>query len=166
MIEQDLGEQYFPREIEFDPQIIAGVLTARAERPSGKLIREAKGLGIDLAKENAWEIFLFDELRKVEGYLMVYPDEREVVFHTRIRTEVLQIRQDSDKNQGSSEVALVVDEKAPSVTTDVGLGTQKITGIDKIFAVPAFGHVWFESPVARLDIYHDCQHNFVTKTND
>ncbi|OGD86866.1 hypothetical protein A2Z23_03475 [Candidatus Curtissbacteria bacterium RBG_16_39_7] len=166
MNEQELHESHFPREIDFDSQFIAEVLKARAERPSGKLVREAKELGIDLTKENVWEIFLFDQLRKVEGYLMVYPDKRKVVFHTRIRTEVLQIRQDPEKNQGSSEAVLIVDEKAPLVTTDVSLGTQKITGIEKISAVPAFGHVWFESPVARFDVYHDCQHNFVTKTND
>jgi hypothetical protein len=170
MTEQEKGgteEEYLEREIELDPKIIAQILRSRAERPSAKMIIEAKEIDIDLGKGDVWEIFLFDSLRKVEGYLILDLEGKVVTFHTRVRAEVLPvIGQDLGEIEGRPAIAVEVDEKAPSAVIDLGLGTQRIKAVEKIFSVPAFGHVWFESNVARLDIYHDCQYNFVTKKND
>jgi len=141
MIEQDLGEQYFPKEVEFDPQIIAQILRSRAERPSAKIVQEVKEIGIDLTKENVWEVFLFDESRRIEGHLMLYPDRREVAFHTRIRL--------------GADASLAIGYS--------GLGFLRLVEVTNVFCFPRFGHVRFESPVAILDVYHGCDHNFVTK---
>ena len=167
MIERQLTSNFLeiptPVEIPFDPQTIAQVLRAKTERPSAKLIREAKELGIDLTKENVWEIFLFDDLKKVEGYLMLYPEKRQVSFHTRVHSQVQPITAQSSVEKGVQVVAVDVVSEAPTVTKYLGLGNLRIDKISKVVAVPAFGHVWFENAFAKLDIYHDCQHGFVTK---
>ena len=169
MIERQLTQEFLelqaPVEISFDPQTIAQVLRAKAERPSAKLIREAKELGIDLTKENVWGIFLFDDLKKIEGYLMLYPEKREVSFDTRVHSQVQPIATQSSVEKGVQVVAVDVVPEAPTVTKDLGLGNLRIGNISKVVAVPVFGHIWFENAVARMDVWHDCQHNFVTKQN-
>lgn len=165
MVEQRLTEEHFEREIDFDPQIIAQVLKSCAKRPSAKMVEELKELSVDITKENIWEIFLFDSLRKVEGHLILYPDKKEVTFHTRVHAEVSPIvKRDLGQIEGRPAVTFDVDEKASPVIKDLGLGFLKLTGVTNIYAAPAFGRVQFENPVARLDVYHDCQHNFVTKS--
>lgn len=151
-----------PTQIPFDAQLIASVLGGRAERPSPKVIAELAEVGIDLKHDDVWEVFLFNPLTKIEGYLWLYPHWREVTFHTRVQIEVQPVKH--DVKVVDDQVFLNIEKAEGNLQIqDTGLGFLKVTYVNNILVAKAFGRVRFEGFTADLDVYHDCQHNFVTK---
>lgn len=130
------------QEIGFDPEAIAQVLKARAERPSGVLIEDAKEIGIDLTQEGVSQIFLFNEQTRLEQHLMLYPRRRSVMLHSRIN----------------------IDGDSFRPSRNIDLGSQSLGGISSILTIPEFGHVRFiskrESGDITLDVWHDCRYAF------
>lgn len=139
---EEREKSLIPQEIGFDPQKIAEVLKSRAERPREKIIKETEEVSVELTEENIWEIFLYNELTKIEQYLELDSDHRSVLLHTRVRVET------------------------EDISTDFGLGICRISNIDRVLGFPDLGRVWFESQLARLEVYQDCHFSLVTPRYD
>jgi hypothetical protein len=162
-----IGHGFF-QEIPFDHNQIAEVLHARAERPSPKEIQELAAIGIDAIRENYWNILIYNGLRRLEAWLVLFPEKKRVHFHTRAITQV--------------QKAVVVEELTPSgfppilhvgmdpdgqvKDLDVEWNFLKLTRITEVQMLNNFGHVRFisqrEDVDIMLDVWSDGRHNMLT----
>ncbi len=122
------------QEIGFNPQAVAEVLCARAEKPSGRFVQEAKELGIDLRQANMSEIFLYNEYTGIEQILAFYPNWRAIILNTRINLQ-----------RGGLK--------------DVELSTLYIPQVKSVRRIIGLRHVKFISQLGFcLDLWPDCKH--------